>query len=189
MDRNDRENAANVLLIQALFFVAIVVGGIIDLTLDRPTSWRSAHVLFEVCMVLLSLGAALWLGRGWYQALGSVSRLERLLVERQAERDAWQGSAERLLEGLAHAIDAQFRTWGLTNAERETALMLLKGYSHKRIAKLTDRSERTVRQHAVAVYRKSGLAGRAELAAYFLEGLPVPRAGDDAGTEIPADVS
>jgi hypothetical protein len=32
----------------------------------------------------------------------------------------------------------------------------------------------TVRQHAVAVYRKSGLAGRAELSAFFLEDLLLP---------------
>ena len=50
----------------------------------------------------------------------------------------------------------------------------LKGFSHKRIGKLTDRSERTARQHAVAVYRKSGCAGRSELAAFFLEGVLLP---------------
>ena len=32
----------------------------------------------------------------------------------------------------------------------------------------------TIRQHAVAVYQKSGLGGRAELAAFFLEGIPTP---------------
>jgi hypothetical protein len=31
-----------------------------------------------------------------------------------------------------------------------------------------------VRQHAVSVYRKSGLAGRAELSAFFLEDLMLP---------------
>jgi DNA-binding NarL/FixJ family response regulator len=54
------------------------------------------------------------------------------------------------------------------------ALLLLKGYGHKEIAKLLGRSERTVRQHAVAVYRKSNLSGRAELAAFFLEDLLLP---------------
>jgi len=42
-----------------------------------------------------------------------------------------------------------------------------------------ERSERTVRQHAVAVYRKSGLAGRAELSAFFLEDLLLPRSAED----------
>jgi len=66
--------------------------------------------------------------------------------------------------------------WGLTPAEREVALLLLKGQSHKQIAYTTGRSERTVRQHAVAVYQKSGLSGRAELAAFFLEDLLLPEA-------------
>jgi hypothetical protein len=52
--------------------------------------------------------------------------------------------------------------------------LVLKGLSHKDIAERCGRSERTVRQHAVAVYRKSGLAGRAELAAYFMEDLLPP---------------
>ena len=58
--------------------------------------------------------------------------------------------------------------------------MLLKGSSHKRIGRDTRRSERTVRQHAVAVYRKSGLSGRAELAAFFLGDVALPGDGDTA---------
>jgi DNA-binding NarL/FixJ family response regulator len=60
--------------------------------------------------------------------------------------------------------------------EREIALLLMKGYSHKAIARDRGRSERTVRQHAVAIYQKSGLGGRAELAAFFLEDLMLPGA-------------
>jgi DNA-binding NarL/FixJ family response regulator len=52
--------------------------------------------------------------------------------------------------------------------------MLLKGLSHKRVARMTSTSERTVRQHSVAIYRKSGLSGRAELAGFFLESLLLP---------------
>ena len=62
----------------------------------------------------------------------------------------------------------------LTPAEREVALQVLKGLSHKEIAAATGRSERTVRQHAAAAYQKAGLDGRAALAAFFLEGLMLP---------------
>jgi hypothetical protein len=41
---------------------------------------------------------------------------------------------------------------------------------------LRSRGERTVRQQALAVYRKSKLSGRASLAAYFLEDLLLPSA-------------
>jgi DNA-binding NarL/FixJ family response regulator len=72
-------------------------------------------------------------------------------------------------------MERQFDEWQLTLTEREVAFGLLQGYSHKRIAKESGRSERTVRQHATAVYEKAGVTSRAELAAYFLVALRVPR--------------
>jgi len=161
-------------LVLAVLFALIMVAAAWDLAMDRPPSLWSLHTLAEATLVLMSLGAASYLAWGWYSALREVRSLEVEVAERRAERDAWRDRAGRLLEGLSEAMSDQFVAWELTGAERETALMLLKGYSHKRIGKLTDRSERTVRQHAVAVYRKSGLAGRSELSAFFLEDLLLP---------------
>jgi DNA-binding CsgD family transcriptional regulator len=157
-----------------LLLLAIVVGGAVDLGLDAPEDWGSFHVLYEVCLIVGALGLVAWLWRGWWQAEASAGALRRTLAERQAERDAWRARAEQVLEGLGKALDEQFGAWQLTPAEREVALLLLKGHGHKQIAAATGRSERTVRQHAVAVYQKSGLQGRAELAAFFLEDLTVP---------------
>src|SRR5213593_86931 len=42
------------------------------------------------------------------------------------------------------------------------------------VADLRQTSERTVRQQALAIYRKSGLNGRSDLAAFFLEDLLLP---------------
>lgn len=152
----------------------IVVGGTTDLVLDRPDRWLSAHVLFELTLILggAALAAALWFG--WWRAERSVLRLRHSLEERAAERDAWRDRAQSALAGFGQAIQEQLHAWSLTPAESEVTLLLLKGYSHKRIAKLTDRSEATVRQHAAAAYHKSGLANRAELAAFFLEDLVLP---------------
>ena len=155
--------------------LTIVVSGTVDLVLDAPESWRSFHVLYEVALIVGALGITVALWVRWARAERSLSTARRALIERQAERDAWRASAEKALEGLAAAIDDQLARWGLTPAEREVALLLLKGKSHKAIAFETGRSERTVRQHAVTVYQKSGLAGRAELAAFFLEGLVLPK--------------
>jgi DNA-binding CsgD family transcriptional regulator len=161
-------------LVLAAIFALIMVAAGVDLTMDRPRTLWSLHAMAEILLVLVSLGAASWLAWGWLRALGDVRSLEVEVAARRAERDAWKERAGRVLQGLAEAMADQFAAWGLTGAEREIALMLLKGYSHKRIAKLTGRSERTVRQHAVSVYRKSGLAGRSELSAFFLEGLLLP---------------
>lgn len=163
-----------------LLLLAIVVGSAVDLVLDAPEDWKSFHVAYEVLMMLGALGLAAWLWRGWWRAEASAGALRRTLAERQAERDAWRARAERVLEGLGRAVDEQFRAWQLTPAEREVALLLLKGHGHKQIAAATGRSERTVRQHAVAVYQKSGLQGRAELAAFFLEDLRMPLASEGA---------
>lgn len=161
-------------LVLALALAAFVAGGITDLVTDRPQRWLSYHVVFEVGLIVLALALLTTLWRGWRGASREAANLYRTLEARRAERDRWRESAQKLLEGLGSAIDAQFKEWDLTPAECEVALELLKGHSHKRIAKRTDRSERTVRQHAVAVYRKAGLGGRAELSAFFLEDLMLP---------------
>lgn len=165
----------------AMIVILIVVAGlgITDLVLDAPTQWLTAHVLLELTLVGISLGGLAYLGWRWKEAEGSLARTRVALRARSAEAAEWQRKAEGALQGLGRAIDEQFTAWELTPAEREVAVLLLQGHGHKQIAFRTQRSERTVRQHAVAVYAKSGLAGRAELAAYFLEGIVLP--SPDAG--------
>jgi DNA-binding CsgD family transcriptional regulator len=167
------------ILVAAL--VVVVLGGATDLVLDRPRSWWSLHVAVEVGIIMLSLGFAVVLWRGWWSTARDLRRMQavlaattRSLAERQAEQDAWRRRAEAERAGFGEAVDAQFRAWGLTPTEREVAFLLLQGHGHKQIAGRTGRSERTVRQHAVSVYEKSGIGGRAELAAFFLQDL-LPR--------------
>jgi DNA-binding CsgD family transcriptional regulator len=157
-----------------VLFGAIALGGAVDLVLDQPSTLWSFHVLFELGMLIVSLGAVVFLWVGWQGAGRTLEQTRSALEARGTERDAWRRRAEKFLSGLGVEIDRQFREWGLTPVERETALLLLKGYGHKEIAALQEKSERTVRQHSVVVYRKSGLAGRAQLSAFFLEDLLLP---------------
>jgi DNA-binding CsgD family transcriptional regulator len=101
-------------------------------------------------------------------------QMQKDLALASEEGAAWRARANELLKGLGSAIDEQFDRWQLTLAEKDVALLLLKGFSHKEVAQLRGRAERTVRQQALAVYRKSKLNGRASLAAYFLEDLLLP---------------
>ena len=165
--------------------LAIALGGAIDLALDRPETFWSVHVIFEVALLVFSLGAVGYLWSRWRRADRSLERTRAQLDARAVERDAWRARTDRLLRGLGEEIDRQLGDWGLTPTERETALLLLKGYGHKEIAALQEKSERTVRQHAIAVYRKSGLSGRAELSAFFLEDLLLPL----RETEVVADAA
>lgn len=93
----------------------------------------------------------------------------------QGER--WRSEARSHLQGLGEAIGIQFSHWNLTDAEREVALLLLKGLSIKEVAAVRTTSERTAREQARAVYAKAGLTGRAALSAFFLEDLLAPIEG------------
>jgi len=120
---------------------------------------------------LLAVGFIAW------QRGSAVRREGRLFQSLKAARQeaADRGvEAESLLQGLGKQIDMQFRTWGLTAAECEVALLMLKGLRHKQIASVRETTERTVRQQALTIYKKAGLDGRTDLAAFFLEDLLQP---------------
>jgi tripartite-type tricarboxylate transporter receptor subunit TctC/DNA-binding CsgD family transcriptional regulator len=73
-----------------------------------------------------------------------------------------------LAQRRAELMDRQFDEWGLTVAERDVALLMLKGLRHKEIADLRGTTERTVRQQATMMYKKAGINSRSDLAAFFL---------------------
>jgi hypothetical protein len=111
-------------------FVVIAVGGALDLAMDQPATLWSVHVLFEASMLAFSLAAVVYLWSAWRSADHSLEKTRAEVDVRAAERDAWRARAEKLLRGLGEEIDVQLRDWGITPTERETALLLLKGYGH-----------------------------------------------------------
>jgi len=94
----------------------------------------------------------------------------------------WSEIARKQMNGLSIYIDAQFEQWGLTPAETDVALLLLKGFSMREIADLRQISERTARQQATTVYAKADVNGRATLSAFFLEDLLPPGPEDGRNT-------
>lgn len=169
------EDEVQVALPTALFaLIAILVGA--DLGADALGASAGGHLWLEVpVMVLAGAGVAL-LWRRLSFAEKAVQALDRRLDEAHADAARWRQEAREALRGLGQAIDQQFERWGLTAAEREVGLLLLKGLSHREVAELRGTGEQTVRQQAQTVYRKAGLRGRADLAAFFLEDLLLPAA-------------
>jgi DNA-binding CsgD family transcriptional regulator len=102
------------------------------------------------------------------------------------ESARWRREMDEHLRGLGAAMQRQFATWGLSRAEQDVALLMLKGFSHKEIARLRGCSEATVRQQAASIYQKADLPGRAGLSAFFLEGLFLPEERAEAPAEIAA---
>lgn len=178
-----------------LALVAVLVA--LDIHMDWGDGASAFHIGVELSAVTLAGLSALTL---WWR-LQKARRHARLLTShlRAAHADAAQlrvdvarfrAESQQHARGLGEAIDRQFQRWGLSPAEREVALLLVKGLSHKEAAEVRATSERTVRQQALAVYRKAGLAGRAELAAFFLEDLlqPVPAPAPAAERATPVTV-
>lgn len=182
----------------ALFALVAALTGA-DLAGDVAHGTDFGHVATEGAVVLLGLAGAAWMVR----RLAALAREARLLGRRadalaadlvaseaalaatREEAARWRTEAGDLIRGLGAAIDLQFDRWGLSPAEKEVALLLLKGLSHKEAADLRGTGEATVRQQSGSIYRKAGLAGRHDLAAFFLEDLlgpreRLPREGPDA---------
>lgn len=150
-----------------------------DLVEDYADGANVGHVLVEGSVLVLAVGGVVALLARLRRLLLRERDLTRRLADTEEEAARWREEARTALEGLGAAIGRQFERWSLTPAEREVGLLLLKGLSHKEIAAVRGVSERTVREQARSVYRKAGVAGRADLSAFFLEDLLLPRGTGD----------
>lgn len=160
--------------------ILVLIAGLLvaDLVTDRAQhATGPAHLLVEALAALAALGAAGWVLFALRTRREQVRRLTADLAATRQESRRWQEEAGAFVQGLSLAIDQQFDRWGLSPAEREIALLLLKGLSTREIGELRNTREATARQQAQGIYRKAGLVGRAELAAFFLEDLLAPSGG------------
>jgi DNA-binding NarL/FixJ family response regulator len=80
---------------------------------------------------------------------------------------------------LAEVIEAFFDDWKLTGAERDVAIMILKGLDNDTIARLRKTASGTVRAQATSVYSKSATSGRAQFISLFMEELMAGEIGRD----------
>ena len=163
---NDVRNNRSTWIAIAIFSMVLVLIGW-DLYIDYGEGASMMHIAVETALFLL---AAVGIVLLWLQ----LDRTKSDLADAIVEAEQWRQESRELLEGLGAAIDRQFDRWGLTKAEAEVGLLLLKGLSHKEIAAIRETSERTVREQSRALYRKSGLSGRSSLSAFFLEDLLLP---------------
>ncbi|MCI4567069.1 LuxR C-terminal-related transcriptional regulator [Lysobacter sp. CFH 32150] len=162
--------------------VAVVVGLVLLIAIDlieEPDSSALDIVLnlLEIApVVMTSVGVALLFRVALRQREENLQVIHDIEIARvQGQR--WRSEARSYLDGLGQAIETQFSRWNLTEAEREVALLLLKGLSTKEVAQVRSVSERTVREQARSIYAKAGLTGRAALSAFFLEDLLAPIEG------------
>ena len=166
----------------AWVLVVVAIGVLVDLILDVINHESGLHLSVEALGGLLAVIAAYQLFTQFRIARKNSHQLANCLEETQTEFTRYQDESRKWIEGLSASIDAQMKTWALTPAEGEVALLLLKGLSIKDVAEVRGTSEKTARHQSLMVYQKSGLSGRAELAAFFLEDLLTGRAAATPGS-------
>ena len=163
---------------ERFFIITILLGisifAIIDLISDfkEGTTWW--HLMIEGIMALTALVGVFYLLRGSFTLRRSLEQERNTSTRLKAEAEKWREESKKYVDGLSQSIDVQLTKWGLTSSEKDVAFLLLKGLSFKEIADARKTSERTARTQSSAIYAKSGLAGRSELSAFFLEDLLLP---------------
>jgi DNA-binding CsgD family transcriptional regulator len=145
-----------------------------DMAADLSAGISLVHLSIETVCLLIALTGAWGTGFQLRRSLARSHALARHLEGTLSDLGQAREEASAMRRGLAVALDHQFDRWALTAAQREVALLVLKGLSYKEIAELRSTAEHTVRNQALSIYRKAGLTNRAEMAAFFLEDLLVP---------------
>lgn len=147
----------------------IILASVTDLLIDFSQQLTLLHLAGESLVILLSTGGILYLLREIRQRRRENQTLQSELAITQQDLSATQARLKAIGKQYSQIIQDQFTDWQFTGSEREVALLLLKGLSLKEIADLRNTLEKTVRQQASGIYKKSGLTGRHEFAAYFFE--------------------
>lgn len=153
----------------ALFFIG-------DVIVDLSTGGR----LEDLHLGLEALAAAALIGGVVFLML----ELRRVL-ERMDEMDSGLKIARGQMLGVMYGF---FDEWNLTAAERDVAMLILKGLDNEYIANVRNTATGTIRAQATSIYSKSGTHGRTEFVGLFLEELMSGGLGDreKAETEQPS---
>jgi DNA-binding CsgD family transcriptional regulator len=172
-DVGDKYFSAIIVIVLLANFVFILT----DLADDISENMGAWHIVPEVLTAIATFCLVVGLTLKLRESREESTTLRQKIDQLEDEAHDWKIKTARYTQGLSEAIDEQMRSWGLTDAEKEVALLLLKGLSNKDVAEVRSTSEQTVKQHSSTIYRKSGLTSRAELSAFFLEDLLSPRTG------------
>lgn len=137
-----------------LFFAMDVIS---DIFLKEDFPSEEIHNIIETIIVILSLGSFIFHIR------------ELNIFFRRHDKMADQ---MRVASGeFAQVVETLFDEWGLTPAEKDVAIFLIKGMSFPEIAVIRNAKQGTVKAQSNAIYRKANVKGRHELLALFLDDL------------------
>lgn len=161
----------------AILLIIITLLNIYDFYNDYQESDHSSlHLWVEALIILGSLAGISFLIHENHQRRREAENLRQQLSSTRTDLSNTRKNLSELNDKLSQAsqqysevIHEQMSAWDFTPSEKAVTLLLLKGLSFDEIAAVRKTKEKTVRQQASTIYRKSGLNGRHELAAWFFE--------------------
>ena len=121
---------------------------------SEPLAWTQREAIEISAVLALILGMVAGAILVWRVRIQIAAVNDRLRVASQA---------------FTELVDEEFNTWNLTPAEREVALLLLKGFSNAEIARIAGKAEGTVKAQCNAIFRKAEVSNRGQLASSFFE--------------------
>lgn len=151
-----------------LLFVVLVMN-LVDFSQDLVRGASMWHLIEEASVIALTVFAMTYLGLHLRRRSLEFKSLRQEIAQSHARLALANARMKEARHQYSQVIRSQFEDWRLTPSEQEVALLLLKGLSLREIAEVRESRGKTVRQHASAVYKKSGLNGRHGFAAWFFE--------------------
>ncbi|WP_306114952.1 MULTISPECIES: helix-turn-helix transcriptional regulator [unclassified Roseovarius] len=159
---------AGIIMLQALCALFFIGDVIVDLS--RGGHLQDLHLGLETLAAVALIGGVFFL----------MLELRRVL-ERMNEMESGLKIARGKMLDVTYGF---FEEWKLTEAERDVAIMILKGLDNETIAQVRNTATGTVRAQATSIYSKSDTHGRAQFVSLFMEelmsgGFSADQAADD----------
>jgi DNA-binding CsgD family transcriptional regulator len=155
------------------FSIAVGILSILDLSVDLSRGVSLFHIFFEGTVGILSV---IIITKLIFKESAQINIMQEKLNILEKESFTlreynikYKQATLKYVNEISVIVEQQMDEWGLSKSEKDIALLLLKGLSHKEIADIRQTAEKTVRHQSGIIYSKSQLEGRAQLSAFFLE--------------------
>ena len=152
----------------------VLVISTVEIVSEFRNGERIVDMLDDLALFLIALMVAVGLLLEVVRNRKAVEELQRQLTDARGKLQSVDHRSRNIGLQYREVMQTQFYAWQLTDSEQEIVISLLKGLSFREVASLRNTREKTVRQQATGIYRKAGLSGRHELAAWFFEDLLDP---------------
>ncbi len=157
--RSGDADARRALLMAAMIVVQVLCAAFYlgDVILDADKGEDLPHLVLEAFVsMVLCLGILFFM-----------LDLRRLLLRMEQTKQGLRAARGE----MSTVIDLFFSRWGLSGAEREVGLLILKGIDNENIARIRGRAVGTVRAQSASIYGKAGVDSRAQFISVFMEEL------------------